>query len=82
MAGLTVDAARVLLRDQLAGELAEERERPPCWAPFTAHHAVLEVRAADAARRTRIEHIERLADAPAHVLAHMLAGGWDPRFRQ
>lgn len=79
---LTVDEARAELAALAVTELAEERPGPPCWAPFTASHRVLEVAAADAARRTRVGHLRRLADAPTPVLARMLADGWDPRRRQ
>lgn len=82
MTRLTVPEARGLLRDLADVELAEERERPPCWAPFTAHHAIVEVRAAAAAARTRVEHLLRLADAPPALLEGLLSSGWDPRCRQ
>lgn len=75
---LTPAAARLLLLDRAAEELAEERLNPPAWSPFRVAHQLREISGAMAAARTRAEHARRLADLPDRDLARMLADGWHP----
>lgn len=78
MTRLTPADARVLLRQRAEDELAEERLDPPAWAPFEAMHPPREVRAADAAARSRVEHALRLAEVPERVLNRLIGDGWHP----